>query len=173
MLFLQVHHHPLTKVGCQASTPPLCRYQMMRSTSLYCIAVYDTLEEAGFEVYLDNARDMKILSGRRDQCPRKPMAGASAHLWAAAGTRSGTAIGPIDRSFWKVVPQALKGRTSDERRQPTRLTDHFALIADAALALVCESLHACENRIGIEMRFRDHFRLEAAASPGIVEVGRE
>lgn len=63
----------------------------------------------------------------------------------------------------------------DWQNQPLadRLTDHFALIADAALAFVCESLHACENRIGIEMRFRDHFRLEAAASPGIVEVGRE
>ena len=73
----------------------------------------------------------------------------------------------------KVVTQALKGRTNDECRQPTRLTDHFALIADAALAFVCESLHACENRIGIEMRFRDHFRFEAAASPGIVEVGGE
>ena len=64
-------------------------------------------------------------------------------------------------------------RTNDECRQPTRLTDHFALIADAALAFVCESLHACENRIGVEMRFRDYFRFEAAASPGIVEVGRE
>ncbi len=38
------------------------------------------------------------------------------------------------------------------------LSDHFALIADAALALVCEPLHARENRIGIQMRFRDHFR---------------
>ena len=66
-----------------------------------------------------------------------------------------------------------KGRTNDECRQLTRLTDHFALIADAALAFVCESLHAGENRIGVEMRFRDHFRFEAAGSPGIVEVGRE
>src|SRR5271165_2889339 len=80
-----------------------------------------------------------------------------------------------DRSFflWKVVTQALKGRTNDECRQPNRLTDHFALIADAALAFVCESLHACENRIGVEMRFRDHIRFESAASPAIVEVGRE
>ena len=75
--------------------------------------------------------------------------------------------------LWKVVTQALKGRTNGEYRQPTRLTDHFALIADAALAFVCESLHACENRIGVEMRFRDHFQFEATASPGIVEVGCE
>jgi len=67
----------------------------------------------------------------------------------------------------------LKARINNEWRQPARLTDHFALIADAALAFVCESLHACENRIGVEMRFRDHVRFEAAASPGIVEVGRE
>jgi hypothetical protein len=55
----------------------------------------------------------------------------------------------------------------------TGLPDHFPLIADAALAFVGESLDAGENRIGIEMRFRDHFQFEAAASPGIVEVGRE
>ena len=65
------------------------------------------------------------------------------------------------------------GRTDHERRRPAGLADHLALIADAALAFVCESLHAGENRIGIEMRFRDHFRFEAAASPAIVEVGSE
>ncbi len=53
------------------------------------------------------------------------------------------------------------------------LPDHLALIADAVLAFVGESLHACENRIGIEMRFRDHFQFEAATSPAIVEVGGE
>ncbi len=75
--------------------------------------------------------------------------------------------------LWKVVTQALKARTNHERRQPTRLTDHFTLIADAALAVVGESFHACENRISVEMCFRDHFRFKAATSPGIVEVGRE
>ncbi len=87
-----------------------------------------------------------------------------------------SADGSFFRSFSGKVShrtQALKGRTNDECRQPTRLTDHFALIADAALAFVCESLHACENRIGVEMRFRDHVRFEAAASPAIIEVGRE
>ena len=69
--------------------------------------------------------------------------------------------------------RVLKGRTSDQRRQPTRLTDHFALIADAALAFVGESLHPCENRIGVEMRFRNHFRFKAAAYPEIVQVGRK
>jgi len=74
--------------------------------------------------------------------------------------------------FWKVATPVLNGRTNNERLQPTRLTDHFALLADAALAFVCESLYASENRIGVEMRFRNHIRFEAAASPGIVEVGR-
>src|SRR5271165_553070 len=80
---------------------------------------------------------------------------------------------PDGSFFGKLFTQALKGRTNDECRQPSRLTDHFALIADASLAFVCESLHACENRIGVEMRFRDHIRFESAASPAIVEVGRE
>lgn len=65
------------------------------------------------------------------------------------------------------------GRNNDECRQPTGLTDHFALIAPAAFAFVCESRYTCENRIGIEMRFGNHFRFEASASPGIVEVGGE
>src|SRR5262249_41468035 len=55
----------------------------------------------------------------------------------------------------------------------TGLTDHFALIADAAFAFLRESLHSGENRIGIEMRFRDYIRFEATASPAIVEVRRE
>jgi hypothetical protein len=71
---------------------------------------------------------------------------------------------PVVLSF-EIVTQALKMRADDECRQRTRLTDHFALLADAALAFVCESLHACENRIGVEVRFRDHFQFEAAASP--------
>jgi hypothetical protein len=70
--------------------------------------------------------------------------------------------------YWGVQERPKKASMVD-----WGLTDHFALIADAALAFVCESLHACENRIGIKMRFRDHFRFEAAASPGIVEVGGE
>jgi len=37
----------------------------MQSTGVYWIAVYDTLEEAGLEVYLVNARDTKNLPGRK------------------------------------------------------------------------------------------------------------
>ncbi len=37
----------------------------MQSTGVYWIAVYDMLEEAGFEVYLVNARDTKNLPGRK------------------------------------------------------------------------------------------------------------
>jgi hypothetical protein len=68
---------------------------------------------------------------------------------------------------------ALKERTSDRCGQYDHLTNHFSLIADAELAFVCESLYACKNRIGIKMRFLDHFRFEAPASPAIVEVGGE
>jgi len=37
----------------------------MQSTGVYWIAVFDILEEAGFEVYLVNARDTKNLPGRK------------------------------------------------------------------------------------------------------------
>jgi len=37
----------------------------MQSTGMYWIAVYDILEEAGFEVYLVNARETKNLPGRK------------------------------------------------------------------------------------------------------------
>src|ERR1700674_2478533 len=37
----------------------------MQSTGVYWIAVYDILEEAGFEVYLVNARETKHLPGRK------------------------------------------------------------------------------------------------------------
>jgi len=37
----------------------------MQSTGVYWIAVYDILEQAGFEVYLVNARDTKNLPGRK------------------------------------------------------------------------------------------------------------
>jgi len=41
------------------------RTAAMQSTGVYWIAVYDILEEAGFEVYLVNARDTKNLPGRK------------------------------------------------------------------------------------------------------------
>src|SRR5499426_3003065 len=37
----------------------------MQSTGVYWVAVYDILEEAGFEVYLVNARETKNLPGRK------------------------------------------------------------------------------------------------------------
>ena len=37
----------------------------MQSTGVYWVAVYDILEQAGFEVYLVNARDTKNLPGRK------------------------------------------------------------------------------------------------------------
>src|ERR1700730_7728019 len=37
----------------------------MQSTGVYWMAVYDILEQAGFEVYLINARDTKNLPGRK------------------------------------------------------------------------------------------------------------
>ena len=99
---------------------------------------------------------------RKQNRPRSPACSVRVQPW------SKTWVVALLRGI--VVNPALKGCTHDERRRPTQLTDHFALISDAELAFLCESLHACENRIGIEMRFCDHIRFETAASPAIVEV---
>src|SRR5215472_3808693 len=63
---------------------------------------------------------------------------------------------------------------SEEMRRvqtATRLTHHFALIDDTALSVLCKSLHAREDRIGVEMRFRDDVRFEATASPAVIKIG--
>src|SRR5262250_1522722 len=66
--------HPVQCFGCttaelkaMASWLNLCgiRTVAMQSTGVYWIAVYDTLEAAGLEVYLVNARDTKNLPGRK------------------------------------------------------------------------------------------------------------
>jgi transposase len=44
----------------------------LQSTGVYWIAVYDILEEAGFEVYLVNARETKNLPGRSPNCGLLP-----------------------------------------------------------------------------------------------------
>ena len=66
--------HPVRRFGCttaelreMAAWLKQCGIQTvaMQSTGVYWIAVYDMLEEAGFEVYLVNARDTKNLPGRK------------------------------------------------------------------------------------------------------------
>jgi transposase len=65
---------PVRRFGCttaelkdMAAWLKQCRIRTvaMQSTGVYWIAVYDILEEAGFEVYLVNARDTKNLPGRK------------------------------------------------------------------------------------------------------------
>jgi transposase len=65
---------PVRRFGCttgelQAMAEWLkqCRIRTvaMQSTGVYWVAVYDILEQAGFEVYLVNARDTKNLPGRK------------------------------------------------------------------------------------------------------------
>src|SRR5215469_12397907 len=65
---------PVRRFGCttaelreMAQWLAHCRIRTvaMQSTSVYWIAVFDILEEAGFEVYLVNARDTKNLPGRK------------------------------------------------------------------------------------------------------------
>jgi hypothetical protein len=65
---------PVRRFGCttvelknMAAWLKQCRIRTiaMQSTGVYWIAVYDILEEAGFEVYLANARETKNLPGRK------------------------------------------------------------------------------------------------------------
>jgi transposase len=65
---------PVRRFGCttaelkaMAAWLKQCRIRTvaMQSTGVYWIAVYDILEEAGFEVYLVNARDTKSLPGKK------------------------------------------------------------------------------------------------------------
>jgi transposase len=65
---------PVRRFGCttaelkaMATWLKQCRIQAvaMQSTGVYWIAVYGLLEEAGFEVYLVNARETKNLPGRK------------------------------------------------------------------------------------------------------------
>ena len=65
---------PVRRFGCttaelkdMAAWLKQCRIRTvaMQSTGVYWIAVYDLLEEAGFEVYLVNARETKNLPGRK------------------------------------------------------------------------------------------------------------
>src|SRR5437773_879556 len=72
------HRHgtaePVRRFGCtrtelksMADWLKQCRIRTvaMQSTGVYWIAVFDILEEAGFEVYLVNARETKNLPGRK------------------------------------------------------------------------------------------------------------
>jgi transposase len=65
---------PVQRFGCttaelkaMADWLKQCRIRTvaMQSTGVYWIAVYDILEQAGFQVYLVNARDTKNLPGRK------------------------------------------------------------------------------------------------------------
>src|ERR1700746_743933 len=49
------------------------------------------------------------------------------------------------RRHWIESHDGPTSPSSAESGYEIGLTDHFALIADAALAFVCESLYACEN----------------------------
>src|SRR5215470_11045484 len=56
-----------TELKAMADWLKQCRIRTvaMQSTSVYWIAVYDVLEQAGLEVYLVNARETKNLPGRK------------------------------------------------------------------------------------------------------------
>jgi len=99
--------------------------------------------------------------------------GFQKYLRSECGLMESTIDG--DRHHLHEFGQYLRkaGISSLGNLSPTRLTNHLVLIGHAEFAFVCESLYACENRVGVEMCFHDHFRFESAASPAIVEVGRE
>jgi hypothetical protein len=54
--------------GCRAAE---CRSWLCCPIVLYCISLYDILEERGFEVYVVNARHTKNLPGRKSDVQEK------------------------------------------------------------------------------------------------------
>ena len=55
----------------------------MQSTGVYWVAVFDILEQAGFEVYLVNARETKNLPGRKSDVQESQWL-MKLHLWIVA-----------------------------------------------------------------------------------------
>src|SRR5215469_2885709 len=94
---------PVRRFGCttaelreMAQWLAHCRIRTvaMQSTSVYWIAVFDILEEAGFEVYLVNARDTKNLPGRKTDVQESQWlmklytyASTDTHMWAESYDR--------------------------------------------------------------------------------------
>src|SRR5215467_8775282 len=66
----------------------------MQSTGVYWVAVFDILEQAGFEVYLVNARDTKNLPGRKSDVQESQ--------WLMKRVLSSALFGRVQ------VPQALE-----------------------------------------------------------------
>jgi hypothetical protein len=72
----------------------------MQSKHVYCIAVFDILEEAGFEVYLVNTRETKNLPGAQRR--RAGESGAEAlHVWAITKFVSARAEICTMRTCWR------------------------------------------------------------------------
>ncbi len=68
----------------------------LQSTGVYWIAVYDILEESGFEVYLVNAPGDEELTRAQKRCARESMADEAAHLWSVAELVSALSSNPYD-----------------------------------------------------------------------------
>ena len=79
------------------------------------------------------------------------------------------------RAFGIATSELDSGRQLAERAvrdssSISRLAKHFALPCDALLAFFGETLHCCENRFRIQMRFGDHLSFQPAGEPLIVPV---
>jgi len=75
----------------------------LQSTGVYWIAVYDILEEAGFEVYLVNAKETKNLPGRKSDVQESQWLMA-AHLWSAEELVSALSSNPHDADLLAAAP---------------------------------------------------------------------
>jgi hypothetical protein len=68
----------------------------LQSTGVYWIAVYDILEEAGFEVYLGECPGDEELTRAQKRCAGESMADEAAHLWSIAELVSPLSTNPYD-----------------------------------------------------------------------------
>jgi hypothetical protein len=87
----------------------------MQSTSVYWIAVYDILEQAGLEVYLVNARDTKNLPGRKSDVQESQWlmklhtyASTDTHMWAESYDRDLRDILALQSEVAAPSPQKFK-----------------------------------------------------------------
>src|SRR5437870_12294954 len=75
------------------------------------------------------------------------------------------------------MPSSVSGsfnpisRTSSKPRPLRERIDVATLTFQARAVVLREPRDAAEDRVGVQVRFRDHVRLQAAAQPVVVEVG--
>ena len=135
----------------------------MESTSVYWIAVYETLERAGFEVMLVPPRMTKQIGGRKSEASAAAPGPSSASTAAASSTASAR------RSGSGAAAIRSASRSNDRRRnaRPRRPVAHPCRAADrsSARARCAAVFRSGSSRIVIPSIARPSRRSPPAAAP--------